>query len=244
MFYDKGDSPYLPKPIHPEDRKALDELTAPKSWGADRFRETVSAIGALGPGVSVPAYNRPNSIDLSGWKTWRETSQDLLGRSRDGNEYGIAVFVDLMKGVPFFSDKITRGKGTGGFFNFEKPKSRPNSTLIGTMHVHPEFSDTQHGLSDTDYFGFLLTRQQFMSIVYGASTIMALKTSVTPNNLNPTAVKSELDSYVHEFFGIGSADPRLDIVNFNKAVCTHFGLTLFTANFNNPDLLKRAEVTQ
>jgi hypothetical protein len=241
MFTDKFDSPYKDRKIHPEDKKTLDQITQPKNWDYDRFKKAISAIGVLGVGVSIPAYNRPDTIHLQGW---RVIIDDLLARQKsDGNEYARAVFVDYAKGSTFFSDKITRGNRTSAKLNFEKPVSRPHSNPIGSIHVHPVGLTTEHGLSDTDYHTFLSdNRQQVMAIAFGKNIMLALKTSATPNNPDQVFLKREIEQITSEFLYNSKDYAMLAVVNLNKQICLQFGLTLYMAIEKDRDLLKRVNV--
>ncbi len=239
MFLDQN--PYQPIRIHPEDQKVLDQITSTKSWDYVQFKKVISTIGILGEGVSIPAYNRPDTIHLQGW---REVIDDLLGRQRsDGNEYARVVFVDHLKASTFFSDKITRGNRTRARLNFDKPVSRPHSSPIGSIHVHPTGVMTEHGLSDTDYLTFLADkRQQVMAIAYGKNIILTMKTSVTPNNSDFDFLKKEIGLLRREFFDESKKHPVEKTVDLNKQVCMQFGLTLYLAGEKDRDLLKRANV--
>lgn len=243
MFADIGLPPYQAKKIHPDDQKVLDQITSPKHWDYGQFKKAIVSIGLLGEGVSIPAYNRPESIHMQGW---REVIDDLLERSsNDGNEYARVFFVDEVKQTTFFSDKISRGNKTSARLVFEKPASRPHSKPIGSLHVHPVGLMSEHGFSDTDYLTFLSDRrQQVMGIVFGKNIMLVMKTSATPNNSDQGFLKREISTLREEFFDTPTESVVLKTINLNKQICTQFGLTLYTATEKDRDLLSRAEVTR
>jgi hypothetical protein len=175
---------------------------------------------------------------------WREVIDDLLDRQKtDGNEYARVVFVDYSKSSTFFSDKITRGNQNSARLNFDKPVSRPNSNPIGSIHVHPIGNMSEHGLSDTDYLTFLSDkRQQVMAIVYGKNIMLAMKTSVTPNNLDPVFLQKEVKLLRKEFFDESEKHVMEKTIDLNKQICMQFGLTLYLAGEKDRDLLKRVNV--
>jgi hypothetical protein len=240
MFFDNT-PPYKPNLIHPEDQKTLDQITSPRSWDYGQFKRAISTIGVLGEGVSIPAYNRPDTIHLQGW---REVIDDLLERQKqDGNEYARVVFVDYQKASTFFSDKITRGNKASARLNFDKPVSRPHSNPIGSIHVHPIGNMAEHGLSDTDYLTFISDkRQQVMAIVYGKSIMLAMKTSATPNNPDQEFLQKEIKLLRKEFFDDSQKHVIERTINLNKQICMQFGLTLYLAGEKDRDLLQRVNV--
>jgi hypothetical protein len=246
MFYDQNAGAYIQERVHPEDKKTIESLTSPRNWDTDRFKKVITALGLLGGKIAVPASNRPDSIDLSGWQTWHQVTGELLQLSQGGNEHARAIFADPVKAIPFFSDKISVGDGAKGFIDFSRPLSRPGSERVGSIHIHPILNTTQHGLSIRDYLSFLTDKkQQFMSIAFGnRNQILPLKTTATPNNSDPVFVEKELKQIENETIFNKSTVPMERIVKFNKLVCTTFGLTYYQNSLIRPDFLSRIDVTK
>ncbi len=226
MFTDSGDLPiYKPSIIHPEDRKAIDAITGSKNWDYKRFKSTLIALGTVGNGEHVPAYNRPDSIHVQGW---REFIDDLNHRSDTDNvEYSRGIFVDHSKQSLFFSDKIYKGNYKSARLILDSPPSRPSSTPIGSIHTHPGNEGSAFGFSDADYNVFLTDKRQLY-------------------NMPTENITKRVDSLKKEFFDFPRtfgmpAEKR--IMEFNKKVCVEFGLTLYKASPQDRDLLSRIEVT-
>lgn len=116
--------------------------------------------------------------------------------------------------------------------------------LVADIHVHPGFLNS-HGLSNADYSSFISESREIAKIItWSGGTMMALKTTATPNNLDPETVTKQVAVINHDFYVAPFKDPFQKIIDFNKAICTEFGMTLYLAPINNRALATRVDVTR
>jgi hypothetical protein len=112
-----------------------------------------------------------------------------------------------------------------------------------TIHVHPNKEKTQ-GLSDLDHISFLSDRRQLlMMISYQDGVIFAMKTSAT-GIFSTDSIQSRINTIRNDILRIWSDLYLPDsILQFYKAVCLEFGLTLYRAPASNENIAHRIEVT-
>lgn len=146
------------------------------------------------------------------------------------------------------SGKTSIGKETSVRLNVSaQPGREQYQRILGSIHIHSGHKYlTEHGFSDADYKVFLTDPKfQFMIIGYGETgLLMVMKTSVTPDRLPKQSIERRIDDLTNEFIRNEDQASILSIVNFNKAVCTEMGLTMYIANEKNKDVLSRVEVTK
>lgn len=70
-----------------------------------------------------------------------------------------------------------------------------------------------------------------------------LKTSVTPNNLSEDSINRRIHEAEQNFLERSPEHEIVKVVDFNKSVCTEFGLTMYMANKRSNDLFERVDVT-
>jgi hypothetical protein len=229
--------------ISPADQRVLEEVTAAANWNYDRFRQVVISLGILGEGAAIPGFNRPESISVQGMKPYIDKLSQATGQS--GVEYSQSILVDKReKGLVM--GKITRGNGTSVAIDTRAAPGREGwQVFVGGIHTHPGV-EAAHGLSPTDYRSLLTDkRYQAEIMTYGRDQIMmALKTSVTPNNLRAEVVATRLAIIEEDFLRRGSSLDFMRVIDFNKQVCAEFGLTMYTNGMSGGDLLRRVEVTR
>lgn len=229
--------------IHPKDQQVLNELTSPRAWDWQRFRRVLIALATLGHGNYITAPNRPDSIHLQGL---RQTINELANLSQErGKETSKVVFVDRQRQSLVISRKTAIGSETRVKMAVATEPSREAfQQRVISIHTHPN-AETAHGLSDTDYVSFIPDPQELVMImVWEGGSMLALKTTATPNSISQKRVAERISSLRAEFFD-GSTKPMLQrIVDLNKAVCIEFGLILFLAEVKDKDLLKRVSVTK
>lgn len=236
--------------IHPEDKKALDQITEPRKWDSQRFRSVLISLGTLNSGISIPSYNRPDQINIDGWDP---VIMDLEHKTLNTKlEHARVLFVDTKKQKLLFSPKIDVGTKT----EVESIITPPDITrlrdfrFIGMVHTHPSHDlsfYSSHGFSDQDYMSFLVDNRFKVSMIsYGVGTrLLMMKTSVTPNRLNKDDIGKRLEVIKKEFMPDLKSipDALLGVLRFNKNVCLEFGLTLFASQKGNNKSLNRVEVT-
>jgi len=241
MFGD--DEIYLGR-IHPKDAQILKELTEPRNWDYGRFKRVMVALGIVGGGQAIPAPNRPESIHLQGLRPFVD---GLVAKTTQGqDEHAQPVFADTEK-KSLVMGRITRGSGDSVRLDVKKaPGREPHQRLIGSVHTHPTATgrELSHGLSGQDYRTLLSDpNQQFMMITWGdENKLLILKTSATPNNLKPAQVNARVKTCEEEFLQSGTAYSMSSVVEFNKTVCTEFGLTMYIADKQSRDLFNRVNV--
>ena len=243
MYRDKGDlGPYRPRQIHPRDQQILDELTRPRIWNWQRFRQVLIDLSILGPGNYVPSPNRPESISLQGLG---QTVAELQSLSEaKGRETSKVVFGDRERKALVVSGKTAIGSESQVVLAIETEVGREKvQQRAVTIHTHP-IVDTANGLSDVDYLTFISDPEQIaMIMAYEGGIIMALKTTVTPNAMRQEDVSRRLADIRHDYFDQSGSSPLLKVVELNKAICAEFGLTLYTAP-KGSDTVRRVEVTK
>lgn len=119
------------------------------------------------------------------------------------------------------------------------------------MHWHPLHERsfyTAHGLSPEDYIAFLSdNRQRAMMMLWGDSIMMAMKTSVTRTPIDEGSlarIKSEIcETRLEILDNKMNQDVFQKVVNFNKMVCTVYGLTLYAAHHRSK-ILQRITVVR
>jgi len=239
----RTEKPYLGA-IHSKDQETLDRLTEPRNWDYAQFRSILVALAKVSNAQSITARNRPNSIHLQGW---RKCIDDLVDRSRkSGKEHARVILADTEKDSLVVSGKITIGSRDSVRLDVSRQPGREKfQKAIASLHVHPD-NLTSHGLSGQDYKTFLSdSEQQVMMIAYGkANRIMVLKTTVTPNNLDESAINRHIEDVESEYINNSNKHPVLRVVDFNKSVCSEFGLVMYMADEKSSDLFERVNVTQ
>lgn len=229
---------------HPADLATLEFLTQAKNWDYPQFRKVLIALGIVSNGQSIPAVNRPETIHLQGWRTYID---DLLTKTNaNGREHARVIFVDIERKSLVMSGRIT--VGTNEFVSLDttkEPGREEFQKFIASIHIHPN-GLASHGFSGQDYQTFLLNKSnQAMLIGYGESNlIMVLKTSATPNNLSRSRVDRQVKDCEDDYLKNSNGNTFLNVIEFNKAICSELGLTLYIAGKNSRDLFKRVEVTK
>lgn len=128
--------------------------------------------------------------------------------------------------------------------------TRPRDfVVIGYVHTHPTHSEsfaTGHGMSPQDYYALLGRHdQQVAMISFGEnSRLLAMKTSVTPNGLDPETVKARVNDVKKDFLHLTYDLPGTmkAVVDFNRNVCLEFGLTMYMATKETKDQFNRVNV--
>lgn len=229
---------------HPADLATLERLTQPKNWDYSQFRRVLIALGIVSNGQSIPAVNRPETIHLQGWRSYID---DLLTRTNvAGREHARVIFVDTERKSLVMSGKIAVGTREFVALDTTKEPGREEfQKFVASIHIHPS-GLASHGLSGQDYQVLLLNQsKQVMIIGYGESNlIMVLKTSATPNNLSQKRVNRQIKDCEDDYLNNSNGNMFLNVIEFNKAICSELGLTLYIADKNSRDLFKRVEVTK
>lgn len=235
--------PYLGA-IHPKDQATLDKLTESRNWDYGQFRNILVALAKVGKGQSITARNRPDSIHLQGLRKYID---ELVDRSRkNGREHARVVLADTGKDSLVVSGKITVGSRHSVRLEVSRQPGREKfQRAIASLHVHPD-SLTSHGLSGQDYKTFLADpEQQAMMIAYGTvNRIMVLKTTVTPNNLTERTIDQRIEDAESDYLENSAKHSVFRVVDFNKSVCSEFGLVMYMADEKSNDLFERVNVTE
>lgn len=232
--------------VHPRDQETVDRLTKSRNWDYPQFRRVVVALATVGQ--YIPSYNRPDSICIQGLQPFIKNLKTMTAQR--GKETARAVFADIGRKTLVVSGKTTVGTEKQGRLDFTPQPGRERWQKGSlSIHAHPVATSDRsgHGLSNEDYFTLLSDRQQLgMFMVFGESVFLALKTSVTPNNLSESSIKERINDAWHDYLEAGKARDNVmeRVVNFNKAVCSEFGLTLYLATVKTGNLANRVEVTR
>ncbi len=222
---------------------AIEKMTTSKDWNYERFKLVMISLAIAGKGVHIPARNRPDSIRLSGFGEYTDRLVSLT--QQRGIEYSQVVLVDT-KNRTLVSGKIVDGNENSVELDYTQQPGREDvQRVVGTFHTHP-YSMYANGLSDTDYVTFLSNKDhQFMMIAYGSNNrIFVMKTSVTPNNLSQKSIERRIKDAMADYFELSEKHPYLQVVDFNKSVCSELGLTMYLANNENSDLFTRVNVVE
>ncbi len=241
---DNREKIYVEK-INPRDKATIENITKPRNWDYQLFKEVNTALSIVPEGNFVPASNRPETIHLQGFSEDISKLQQLS--KNDGNEYACPIFSDIDKKT-FVRGKITVGNKTEVIIDSTpQPGREKYQKCVATIHVHPLDSNSYiaaHGFSGTDFKTFLSSRtQKFMIMTWGENKLLALKTSVTPNHLSRLAIDTRIKDISEDFLSKSTPSTVFKkVVDFNKEVCTEFGLTLYNADKQNRDLFSRVNV--
>jgi|GEM_PF-5066658 hypothetical protein len=243
--------PYLRSIIHPQDKKTLDILTRDKHWDSAQLRNVLVSLAKLPTGNAIPAENAPESIHL---QAWRPFIDDLMKRTvANGREHSRVVLADTGTGKIVMSGKIAVGsEDSTALLTDKQPGRRFKQIAVGSIHTHPPASSmqiakgnmSQHGLSGQDYrvlIGDL--DQQLMMIAYGsANSMFALKTSATPNGIATKSLDARITECERDYLSRNGRPYMQQVADFNKAICTEFGLCLYMATQQTRDLFERIPV--
>jgi len=227
----------------------IEAVTSPKYWDYSDFEKATCVLTTFGPGVFVPAYNRPESIHLQGMRR----TIDALDAKTDhtGKEHARSVLADVESRSLVYGRTTTGSAFRTRIDTARQPGREQYQRLVGSIHTHPltigeaGLESVSHGFSNKDFTTFLTDLdQQFMIIRFGRNTLIMLKTSATPNSLSEESVEAHVQSLTDEFIsGNHPSTVLAQAITFNKAVCTEFGLTLYLATEKSKDLAQRIEVT-
>jgi len=221
----------------------LDELFKTLNWEWDSFRSILIHFARKGPGQYIPAERRPNYVHLDGLQATIAELREISCAS-EGRETSRAVFVDTQRASLVISGKTHIGTARQVKVDLQPEPGRENVQIpVLTIHVHPNKEKTQ-GLSDLDYISFLSDRRQLlMMISYQDGVIFAMKTSAT-GKYSADSIQSRINTIRNDILRIWSDLYLPDsILQFNKAVCLEFGLTLYRAPASNENIAHRIEVT-
>lgn len=225
----------------------LERLTQPKNWDYDLFKRVLLFLRQTKSSYAIPAINRPDSIHLQGLG---ETISKLLRLTLESSsEHAQMLFIDHGHNS-LVTGKITKGSATQVRLNTDKQPGRELfQTAIGSFHTHPTNGGGEqlaHGLSGQDYKTLLSdNKQQLMVIAFGANTrIMVLKTSVTPTDISSQSLSNRMCDCENDYLSAKDKNPMVAVVNFNKSVCTEFGLLMYVADQQSKDLFNRVAVTK
>lgn len=226
--------------VHPDDLEVLGRMTDSKNWDSANFSEVLVALAKLGNKIGIPARNRPESIHL---QSLRPLLDDLRKRTKDtGREHARSLFADI-KRSKLVGGRVTIGSKNQVFIDATpKPGEEQVQRFIGSIHTHPSIEGgREYGFSGQDFEGFLASPgEQAMIIAYGeAYVLLVMKTSVTPNNLDPNIIHQRVEEAVKEF---NPAASMSNLVNFNKDICTEFGIVMYMATPKTRDLFERIPV--
>lgn len=237
--------------LHTQAREVIEQLTLPKNWDFAQFRKVLVALSMSGEGNYVPAANRPDSIHIQNLSPYFE---DLIKRSTSsGLEYSRTILTDVLRKALIVSGRVTQGTRYNCTADWTPEAGRERyQKRTASIHVHPSRNlDTTtetaaHGFSQADYTNFFYDPQQLVMIIaFGRrSLLMALKTSSSPNSISIESIERRIKSCADDFLQDPSLPLLIKVVNFNKAVCTEFGSTLYMADEKSRDLMRRVEVTK
>src|SRR5256884_7564586 len=229
----------------------LERLTSERHWDSDRFRAVVVTLASLGEGKNIPSPNRPESINLT---SWRPILNSLTNRQSSlGKEIGLMIFADLGSG------KLMTGKTTIGKIREVAPVLDPKlgraalQKPVIPIHTHPtDFGDSILGntFSEEDLVVLLGNPDlRAMMVGYGEGDwLLALKTSVTPNNLSEETIRRRVRAATEDAVtnrGAGGYVKGVLAVNGEnrtKEICTHLGMHLY-ATSNQDTVFRRVDVT-
>lgn len=233
--------------INPDDARVIDQLTQSRRWDYAQFRQVLIALGVVGNGYSIPASNRPDSIHLQGW---RQDLDDIVQRTGSiHKEHGKTVFVDTQKKSLIMGLLIIGDERQILLDPMPQPGREGVQKAIALLHTHTGVGDNlfmANGFSDADYVA-LISNPELQALLVGfgdRNLMMALKTSVTPNNLSQESIERRVRSTREDFIDESKNHPLVAVAEFNKAVCSEFGLVLYKADAQQRDLLTRVEVTK
>ncbi len=224
------------------ERALLESLTAKKNWESKDFTAIMVALARFGEHAQIPAFNRPDTIDLGSWeqglaKLWQETVAS-------GHEHGRVVFADLVR-QSLILGRVAAGNDKAIVLRVEpQPGREAVQHPIGTIHTHP---DTPAGIakvfSAQDYYSFLShAPERAMLVAYGPHhALLVLKTSVTPAIPQASIVGRVQETY--RDFVLLHRDPMRAVIEFNKMLCVEFGLTLYRRSQAGDGIFRRVEVT-
>ncbi|MFH0863960.1 MAG: hypothetical protein V1858_02655 [Candidatus Gottesmanbacteria bacterium] len=241
MYTDKNESSSL--------SNYIEQLTAPKYWDFQRFKNIEIVLAATDS--YLPAYNRPDFINLGPFRTYRNELRDNTDRTH--HEWGMLVIADTdPRSSTLFVTKSVEGTGHSVTLEVKYQPGRDQfQKNIGLLHSHnvpkdakAETKTGQLSFSGKDYFNLLVNQNmQFFLLIYGETALLALKTAATPNNMSEEKLTKRLDSLRDEFMRKKRGSFRERLVDFNKQVCIEFGMTLYLSSKDSGDMFVRVPVT-
>jgi len=221
-------------------------MTGSRAWDSDIFSKVMVALAKLKEGNYIPSTNRPDSVHL---QNLMRIMNDLLRRTEETKKEHARIILADTQAEKLVAGKLLIGDENSVTIMEEKQPGREKmQKVIGTMHTHPGGERALvYGLSDGDYKGFMRDKHhQVMLISYGdlkeRYAIMVMKTSVTPNNISPENIKRRIEECNKEFLKNLEVWDIHKFVNFNKAICLEFGLTMYLATPKTRDLFERVNV--
>jgi len=228
--------------IRPQDQQVIDDLTQPPNWDYPQWRRVLIALATAGNGNFVPAHHRPETINLQVW----ETEAAALNREtlKDGLERATPILVDTEKKALIGGKRTVGTHGGVVFDKTPQPGKEQFQRCIGTIHTHP-FDIATPMMGGSDYLAFLPDASQIaMMMAWGGFRVLVVKTSVTPNNISSDLLKRRLAAYEEELDIIDNENIGKKYIEYNKMICTEFGLVLYLGDEKQGGLVKRIEVTK
>jgi hypothetical protein len=231
---------------HPENLKVLDKLTEPRNWNYEDFKQVITSLALTRQ--YVPARNRPDSIHIQGLRPCLDNLFDLA--KKHGVEIAQPIFSDIEK-RDFTLGRTTKGVGNDSKHSVRldtrrQPGREFKQRLSLSAHIHPEGTEglgNGLGLSDQDFLILLSDPNQIGMIMrVGKTLFMALKTSVTPNNMKAKSVERQIQQAKTDYIDRNTKTDLERLTDFNKAVCAEFGMVLFMATEQSRDLMERVNV--
>lgn len=230
-------------------QRLIEGLIRTDRWSYQDFKKILIALSIIGPGHFVPAHLRPESIIFDGLRLFidelvTETAND------PGSESARMIFADIDRRTLMLGKKTHGRIDQGQLMRLDKtpqPSRASFQRRAASIHTHPEIPqsvDIKHGLSDIDYLTFLADTEQIaMFMAWGGNVLIALKTSGTPNNLSTKSLRRRISSVKEDYLDVPGKLPFVRITDFNKAVCTELGLTLYKTEKPGLSVASRVPVT-
>jgi hypothetical protein len=234
------ESPYVGQ-ISEHNQRIIEQLTASKNWDFQQFTRVMVALSTIDQ--YMPGRRAPQSIHIQGFRKKLDRLYELSDEAGLEHAQPILTDIDTRK---FVYGRITRGSKHRVRLDSKKQEGREHlQKRILSMHIHPKGEGIGNGLglSNADFTTLLSDSEQIGMMMRVIDTIfLVLKTNVTPNNLNKSAVERMIQQANKDYLVDSKKVDILRLVDFNRAVCMESGMVLFMATKQSRDLMERVKV--
>ncbi len=220
-------------------RQKLEGKTA---WPYQTFRSVLIYLGLTGG--HVPATATPNEIDLG--PLGQTMSKMMAATNADGNERAVNYYAGLTTGKLIETPIKVGGKDHVNAYIPPDLKTDAKQKRVLGAHSHPSGVEgtIAETLAGADIGGFLKKENVAEVVVFNKGILMAVKTTVTPDNGNPQKIdkgikdtQQELQQQYHLY--------RLSRIsygaNLSKWLALENGLSLYFGKLGQP--LKKVDLS-
>lgn len=219
------------------------KLEGKTEWPYQTFRSVLIYLGLTGG--HVPASVTPKEIDLD--KIGQTMKGMMTATNADGNERAVNYDAGQTTAKLFETPIRIGGKDNVNLYIPPDLKVDPKQKKVLVAHSHPSGVEgtIAETLAGTDMSGFLKRENVAEAVIFGESILMAIKTTVTPDNRNPENIDKTIHDTEQELRQQRSLSKLSKIsygANFSKWLAIQFGLSLYFGKIGQP--LKKVDLSR